>query len=101
MVSSYPANAATSITSVERGRWKFVTRRSTARNACGGGMKIGGSPEAAANLPAPPPARLEGGEQLGREVEPRRRRGHGAGLARVDRLVALRVVRRVAAVDVG
>ena len=37
-------------------------------------------------------ARLERAEELGREVQPGRRRGDGAGVAREDRLVALAVV---------
>ena len=34
-----PANAITSASSVERGRWKFVSRRSTRRNSKPGVMK--------------------------------------------------------------
>ena len=138
-----PANAITSASSVERGRWKFVSSASTRRNSKPGVMKssvrplqraaagerlerarrrradgehaLGGA-RSAPTRPARPrsarrgsvllerrlghgPERVEADvqrhaldvelrEQLGREVQAGGRRGRGAGVARVDRLVA-------------
>ncbi len=51
---SWPANAATSISSVLFGRWKLVSSRSTTRNAKPGVMKRSVSPCAGASgAPAP------------------------------------------------
>jgi hypothetical protein len=53
------------------------------------------------NVDAAHAPRREPREELRRHVQPRRRRGDGAALARVDGLISLGVVGRVGALDVG
>ncbi len=65
---SRPAKADTSISSDDRGRWKFVTSPETIRNSKPGKMKSSVSPLARRDPPGRPPRRLE---------RPRRRRADG------------------------